>query len=81
MTTKIPNWPTATTICKVCGEPIVYFKYWDREQTEKRRPPLYHNGHCAAIWYREKSQAKLKRYKKQREKPKNKLKFSDELPI
>jgi len=79
--TKIPRWPTATTTCKVCGEPIIYFKYWDVEQTKRRRPPAYHNGHCAAIWSAKKAYTRLKRYKKQREKPKNKLKVFCELPI
>lgn len=78
---KIPNWPTATTICRVCGEPIIYFMYWDAEQTKRRRPPICHDGECKATWHEKKLQAKLKRYKKQREKSKNKLKFSDELPI
>lgn len=68
MHTEIIGWPTAQTACKVCGEPIVYFRYWDAAQTKPRRAPAHHNGHCAATWDKDKAAVRLRRYRKQRAK-------------
>ena len=66
----LPDWPTATTTCIVCGEKIKYYKYYlDKHgnRGERRPAPRYHNGRCRDIACTKRWKNQIKRQEQRKE--------------
>jgi len=64
----IDSLPTLDTKCRVCGEVIRYlrYKYSGNDIVGERRAPVVHNGHCRAVWEKERAVKKVRLYNKRR---------------
>ena len=68
MTITLPSkgkFRTATTTCRVCGQPVTYYILNHRTGCE-RRPPATHGGVCADQYESDKIIIKARRLRSQR---------------
>lgn len=65
----LKGWPTDTTPCRLCGNPIQYFVYVEGHSGPKRPVPRYHRGHCKALGDLRRAEVRQQKYAaKQRQK-------------
>lgn len=65
---NIKGWPTAQTVCEICGGDIIYFQHRTvgGKKILRKQAPKAHAGACDELRKIRNARMKVKRYSKQR---------------